>query len=248
MDRIGKRGDNQMWVCTHRLLKAPNCLDLFSGLAGENHGKTDWSSFGIITTVKFVFDLVITRPGDQVLRNIQYHQWGSKAATIRIIMTAINSAARGKGPKMYTIQEIVKELGHENRKDILKINCEKCECYQDWISMDIQQILVESRAPWAPDGGNDWPGSSIRAADYFNAFRANHYGMFSKEVNVRGGGTSFEFGTSSCTQTFGGGMLEIPQRQQNCHRSLYRALPFLSHRQHPTESSPVNVCTSRRLC
>jgi hypothetical protein len=65
-------------------------------------------------------------------------------------MTAINSAARGKGPKMYTIQEIVKELGHENRKDILKINCEKCECYQDWISMDIQQILVESRAPWAP--------------------------------------------------------------------------------------------------
>jgi hypothetical protein len=47
--------------------------------------------------------------------------------------------------------------------------------------MDIQQILVESPRRPSPDGGNDWPGSSIRAADYFNAFRANHYGMFSKE-------------------------------------------------------------------
>ena len=60
--------------------------------------------------------------------------------------------------------------------------------------MDIQQILVESHGLPSPDGGNDWPGSSIRAADYFNAFRANHYGMFSKEVNVRESGSSFEFG------------------------------------------------------
>jgi hypothetical protein len=60
--------------------------------------------------------------------------------------------------------------------------------------MNTQQILIESKGAPSPDAGNGWPGSLIHAADYFNAFRTNHYGMFSKEVDVRGSGTSFEFG------------------------------------------------------
>jgi mannosyltransferase OCH1-like enzyme len=60
--------------------------------------------------------------------------------------------------------------------------------------MDIQQILIESHGVPSPVGGNDWHGSPMHAADFFNAFRSNHFAMFSKEVNVRGGGTSVEFG------------------------------------------------------
>ena len=49
--------------------------------------------------------------------------------------------------KYMSMQETVKELGHENRViDILKIDCEGCEwfTYKDWLEFDIRQILVET--------------------------------------------------------------------------------------------------------
>jgi hypothetical protein len=131
MDRIGIRGP--IWVCDpHRLLKKPDCLIYSVG----SEGNYEWED-GLIQLLGtnnhceiHVFDpRDHARPGDHVLWNMHYHQFGLSSSYDQDYNDhVISSAARGKGPKMYTFQEIVKELGHENRKiDILKINCEKCE-------------------------------------------------------------------------------------------------------------------------
>lgn len=133
MDRIGKRGDDPMWVCDpHRLVKKPDCLIYSVG----SEGNYEWED-GLLQLLGtnnhceiHVFDPGdYDRPGDQVLWNIQYHKWGLKSSYDQDYNEYLAaSAGRGKGPKMYTFQEIVEELGHGDRKiDILKMNCEKCE-------------------------------------------------------------------------------------------------------------------------
>jgi hypothetical protein len=133
MDRIGRRGDDPKWVCDpHRLLKRPDCLIYSVG----SEGNYEWEDgfvklLGVNNHCEIhVFDpRDYARPGDHVLLNIQYHKWGLKSSYDQDYNDhLIDSAVRGKLPKTYTFQEIVKKLGHEDRKiDVLKINCEKCE-------------------------------------------------------------------------------------------------------------------------
>jgi hypothetical protein len=124
-----------MWVCDpHRLLKKPDCLIYSVGSVGDY----EWED-GLIqllgTTPPLDCEIHVfdpkdhARPGDRPLWNIIYHQWGLKSSYDHDYNDyVISSAARGKGPKMSTFQEIVKNLGHEDRKiDILRFNCEKCE-------------------------------------------------------------------------------------------------------------------------
>lgn len=63
--------------------------------------------------------------------------------------------------------------------------------YNDWISADIRQVLIETHGVPSPDKGNSCYQSSM--TDFFDAFHDNNYAMFSKEVNVRGGGDCIEF-------------------------------------------------------
>jgi hypothetical protein len=79
--------------------------------------------------------------------------------------------------------------------DIFKIDCESCEWanYKDWISADIRQILIENHGVPSPFTGNKWHHESMLVSDFYDAFRDNHFAMFSKEVNVYGGGNCIEF-------------------------------------------------------
>ena len=68
------------------------------------------------------------------------HKWGLKGSYDESYKPMV-------GGKFLTIQETVKELGHENRViDLFKVDCEDCEwySYKDWLQLDIRQILVET--------------------------------------------------------------------------------------------------------
>jgi hypothetical protein len=66
--------------------------------------------------------------------------------------------------------------------------------YKDWISAQIDQVLIETHGVPSPDSGNAWHHSPMKVSDFFDAFRDNNFAMFSKEVNVYGNGSFIEFG------------------------------------------------------
>jgi hypothetical protein len=137
------------------------------------------------------------RPGDPEKNNIHYHAWGLKSSYDEAYNAKITrNALNGTQPALLSFQETVQMLGHEGRTiDILKIDCERCEWanYKDWISADIRQILIETHGVPSPVEGNGWHQAPMQVADFFDAFRANNFAMFSKEVNVHGGGSCVEF-------------------------------------------------------
>ena len=114
--------------------------------------------------------------------NIHYHQWGLKRA---------NQPEGEKGDDgFYSIEEIVKKLGHDKRIiDIFKIDCDKCEwrTHEDWFGPNIpmiQQILVETHQ--APQN---------RLLPFFDGIMGQGYVMFHKEANIQfAEGDSIEFG------------------------------------------------------
>jgi hypothetical protein len=58
--------------------------------------------------------------------------------------------------------------------------------YKDWISADIQQILIETHdLPLASEAKQTGHGvfPKIPASEYFDAFEANGFVLYSKEVN-----------------------------------------------------------------
>ena len=139
-----------------------------------------------------------TRPGDPQKNNIHYHQWGLKSSYDEAYNAAITlNALGGAAPDLRSFPETLKLLGHEDRTiDIFKLDCEKCEWanYRDWISHDIRQILIETHGVPSPSvEGNVWHHGALQVAAFFDAFRDNDFAMFSKEVNVHGGGRCIEF-------------------------------------------------------
>merc|ERR1711933_334712 len=98
-----------------------------------------------------------------------------------------------KDKKLKTLDQTVKELGHEGRRiDILKIDCEYCEwvTYDQWIQKNdhsnftIRQILVETHS--AP---------IQYTKNFFYDLHDAGYVIFSKEANYqnKAGGVEFAF-------------------------------------------------------
>jgi hypothetical protein len=73
--------------------------------------------------------------------------------------------------------------------------------YKDWFTADIRQILVKTHGAPYYIGGNEWH-SQMLAADFFDAFTAQRYAMFSKAGNVHDRGESLEFGYVKLHQDF----------------------------------------------
>ncbi len=68
---------------------------------------------------------------------------------------------------------------------------------------DIWQILIENHGVrTSPVRGNKWHQEPLQVADYYDAFTANNFAMYSKEVNVYGGGNCLEFSYIKVHQDF----------------------------------------------
>jgi Methyltransferase domain len=79
---------------------------------------------GLVNTVGKICEIHIFDPGNYekpglAANNMYYHPWG---------LTSSDPTYRVERENFYSIQEIQKMLGHENRViDIFKIDCEGCE-------------------------------------------------------------------------------------------------------------------------
>jgi hypothetical protein len=147
--------------------------------------------------------------------NIHYHRWGlikdDESNAKEDSSGNDNDNEKDEGAKskekFYSLAEIVKRLGHENRPsiDIFKIDCDKCEwrTFKDWFSPSqesasktripmLQQILVETHMS---------PKDFV--LPFFNGIMDNGYVMFHKEPNIQfGGGEAIEFGFLKLDDTF----------------------------------------------
>jgi hypothetical protein len=198
--RVGGQGDGPKWMCDpHRLLAQKDCLVYSIGSEGDYRFEESLIALlGSTHCEIHVFDPGhYARPGDPEKNNIHYHQWGLKSSYDFAYNAEVSlNALQGAAPAMKTFQETQKALGHESRTiEIFKIDCEKCEWsnYKDWVSADIRQILIENHGVPSPISGNQWHHEAMQVADYYDAFTANNFAMFSKEVNVDGGGNCVEF-------------------------------------------------------
>jgi len=198
VQRVGGHDDGPKWTCDpHRLLVRHECLIYSIG----SEGKYEWED-GLLALIGNHCEIHVFDPGNfarqnDTQNNIHYHPWGLGSSYDTSFRTSITlNALKGRPPQLKTFSEIQKELGHENRTiDILKIDCEKCEWsnYKDWMDADIRQILIETHGVPSPYQKNQWYHQPLNVAEFFDSFTANHFAMFSKEVNVYGGGNCVEF-------------------------------------------------------
>jgi mannosyltransferase OCH1-like enzyme len=65
--------------------------------------------------------------------------------------------------------------------------------YKDWFTHDIRQIVIKTHGAPYYIGGTEWH-SQMLAAEFFDAFTAQRYAMFSKAGNVHDRGETLEFG------------------------------------------------------
>ena len=175
-------GDGPKWVCDpHRLKDKKDCLVYSFGSNGkaefEKGVKDEIGSHCEIHT----FDLraYSKRNGNfaEALKGLStFHRWG--------LGTEEEAQSR---PIFYkTLQQTMKELGHENRTiDIFKIDCEWCEwfTYDQWIEQDIRQILVETHNAPMPN-----------AQDFFFKLHDAGFVIFNKEANFQNDGRGVEYG------------------------------------------------------
>ncbi len=198
--RIGGNGngDGPKWVCDPHRIKR---LALEGGRNGDGDGCLVYSVgsngdfqfesglqhvLGKDTCEVHIFDF-----GDYEGKmpdglNLHYHQWGLKKGS----SNSSSSSNSSEDDKYYTMEDIVKKLGHEKRTiDIFKIDCDKCEwrTHQDWFGSKIpmiQQILVETHN-----------SPKDRVLPFFDGIMGEGYVMFHKEPNIQfGNGDSIEFG------------------------------------------------------
>jgi Methyltransferase domain len=151
------------------------------------------------------------RPGMSKIKNMHFHQWGlGSSYSNQSQSRKLVRRRRKNGDKPYTkreqkktyysFQEIRKILGHENCTiDIFKIDCEGCEwhSYEDWITADIRQLLIETHELPMPGGKKPTAFGvlpAISASAVFDTFHDHGFVLFSKEVNtMNGNGFSSEW-------------------------------------------------------
>lgn len=181
-DSLGGPDDGHKWVCDPtRLRKAKDCLVYSVGSHGNFAFEADLQRVAPNCEIH-VFDPDNFKKDAARWRvNVTYHQWGLKPSyksdpnVTETPKSLVKLAAMDtKGWK--TIQQTMKELGHEKRKvDIFKIDCEGCEfrSYKDWLSnIDIGQLLVEThRVP-------------AIANQFFQDLHDAGFAMFHKEPNT----------------------------------------------------------------
>lgn len=114
---------------------------------------------------------------------VHYHAWGLKPSYEPPANAVLKMTSTFEMLGVFkTMQETVKELGHDkNRRivDLFKIDCEGCEwiSYKDWIGkdaadIDIRQILIELHEH--PDVGYE----------FFESLLREGYVLFHKEPNA----------------------------------------------------------------
>jgi hypothetical protein len=252
--RVGGHGDGPKWMCDpHRLLDQKDCLVYSIGSEGNYQFEESLITLlGSTHCEIHVFDPGnYARPGDAAKNNIHYHQWGLKSSYDVAYNAELSlNALQGAAPAMKTFQETLKALGHESRTiEIFKIDCEKCEWsnYKDWIGADIRQILIENHGVPSPISGNEWHYKPMQVADYYDAFTANNFAMYNKEVNVDGGGNCVEFSYIKLHPDFWGpkGKPYMVARQQAATPALAKpnGRPFMVARQ---EAAAAAAATSAR--
>ena len=116
------------------------------------------------------------RPNDY----LKYHQYGLKSSYY--------PSYRVPGASK-TFQEILKELGHENRTiDLFKIDCEGCEwvTFEDWITHDIRQVQIEVHGLPGTSVGGYMPVNRqqpVSPTALYERFTKEHFALFEKELN-----------------------------------------------------------------
>jgi len=129
------------------------------------------------------------RRNDPTVKNIHYHPWGFKSSYDTESKSVVWPKGRGGGFK--TIQETMKELGHEGKKiDIFKIDCEGCEYtgYLDWIGLGFGQILVETHDVPTPVGKQKsrWFQKPLDLSVYYGDYTKNGYALYNRDVHGKG--------------------------------------------------------------
>jgi len=182
--RIGGMGDGPKWVCDPERIPKKHCLVYSIGshndFTFENHVHDEISPDCEIHT----FDPTVGAKPSRLPSFVNFHPWGIAKETGRTDMG-----------EMYSIQDIIKKLGHAERSiDIFKIDCEGCEwtSYAAWFeSAAIRQIQVEMHAN--PEGAQ----ALMRHA------YANNFVIFHKEPNTLGcKGNCIEYAFLRLTKKF----------------------------------------------
>jgi hypothetical protein len=179
--RVGKLGDGAKWVCDIHRIPKEDCLVY---------------SFGCDGKIQFEQHIKELRPDCEIhtFDVIKRHYRGDFATLLKNYSTFHHfGLAHGQGNKrgkqFYSLADIVKMLGHENRSiEMLKIDCEHCEyrTFQSWFEAPlrhIRQILLET---------HDAPMPQLRNLLYF--LHDKNYVIFSKESNYLAGGNCVEWG------------------------------------------------------
>jgi hypothetical protein len=202
-DFIGPGGDGGKWICDpHRIRGNDKGCIVYS--IGSN-GKFDFElkvQEELPDCEIHIFDFTDYSQAMRdagVVNKSYFHAWGLKSHDGRINAKALKGAAKKAKGIMKSMQETVKELGHEGRSiDIFKIDCEGCEwnSYRDWFEESgitgLRQILVET---------HNVPGPAT--TEFFAYLRNKGYAMFHKEPNVQyGGGSCVEFSFLQLNTTF----------------------------------------------
>lgn len=199
-DFIGPGGDGGKWICDpHRIASAPKCIVYSIG----SNGKFDFEikvQEELPNCEIHIFDFTDYSQAmrDAGVTSAHFHAWGLKSHDGRMNVKALKAGAKAKGI-MKSMQETVRELGHEGRAiDIFKIDCEGCEwnSYHDWFDESgitgLRQILVETHTVPGPE-----------ATEFFAYLRNKGYALFHKEPNVQyGGGSCVEFSFLQLNTTF----------------------------------------------
>ena len=184
-------GDGPKFFCEPMTVASkPDCLIYSIGSNGDFKYEDYWAKLSNNTCEIHTFDFgEYERPGDKTEKNIHYHRVGlgsSEQAKSRYSVVDSNPNAT-----IWTFNQIIKELGHKDRTiDVLKIDCEGCEweTFPDFTNKNIGQINIEVHGLGL--------GDRHMVYEMFDAFRANHYAMYSKEFNVMtpiGPGSLVEF-------------------------------------------------------
>ena len=135
--RVGTGGDGPKWVCDPLRLRKVNdsdprrsgkCLIYSVGCNGDYTFEDAMVDLvGVGACEVHVFDVApkYDRPDANAARNIHFHPWGLKSS----YRTDVN---KGGTWTFMSLQETMKELGHEGRTiDVFKIDCEGCT-WQLW--------------------------------------------------------------------------------------------------------------------
>jgi len=199
--KVGGLGDGPKWTCDPERLakqvqrrkmadpgsKESKCLVYSIGSNGNYRFEDGlYSMLGKDCEVHiFDFGNFGKNPDLLKTKNMFYHQIGLKSSYDDQYQQVINNPDK----EWLTFQEIRKKLGHEHRPlDIFKIDCEGCEwhTFKDWIKEDIRQILIETHElPFTHIQRQTEFGlfPQMGADEYFDAFEANNFVMFAKEIN-----------------------------------------------------------------